>query len=224
MYKTELHCHSVDVSRCAAADVDSIVSHYLDAGYTTVVLTNHFGDFTFEHHGITNWNDCIDFYYEGYLKLKKAAAGRLHILFGAELRFKGISNDYLLYNVTPDFLKAQEDIFDMKPRIFYPLAQENNILFIQAHPFRDNMMVTPPAYLDGIEVYNGSIVGHYGHDSRNDVAEYWADRFGFLKTSGTDLHFATDPVVGGIMTEEPITSSEQLVDVLRSGKYELIRG
>lgn len=224
MFKTELHCHSADVSECATADVHSLVEAYVQAGYSTVVLTNHFNPSTYAYLKCKDWTEWIDKYVDGYRRLKECAAGKLEILLGAELRFDGNINDYLLYGLTESFLREHEFMFRMRRRTFHKLASENGILFIQAHPFRDRMSITPPPHLDGIEVYNGSGGGYYGADSRNDFAEAWANRFGLLKTSGTDLHYPDDTVNGGILTEEKITSVEQLVDVLKSGRYQLIRG
>lgn len=93
------------------------------------------------------------------------------------------------------------------------------MMVFQAHPFRDNMFITPPERLDGIEVYNGSI----GHDSRNDVAYLWAQKLGLRMCSGTDFHHERHIIGGGIETDVPITSNAQLLDILRRGEYDLIR-
>ena len=97
------------------------------------------------------------------------------------------------------------------------LATENNMLFIQAHPFRNWMMVIDPRMVDGVEVFNG----HFGHDSRNEIANMWAERFNLIKTSGTDFHYITSPANGGIFTEEEITDMAQLIEILKSGNYTL---
>jgi predicted metal-dependent phosphoesterase TrpH len=102
---------------------------------------------------------------------------------------------------------------------FHKLCQEKGYLFIQAHPFRNGMKVINPAFVDGVEVFNG----HGGHDSRNEIAEAWANKFSLLKTSGTDFHYAHAPTNGGIVTDEKIQTVQQLVAVLKSGKYELIK-
>ena len=75
------------------------------------------------------------------------------------------------------------------------------------------------AFLDGIEVYNG----HIGHEERNFIAEQWANEYGLIKTSGTDMHYDYVPASGGILTEEKITDMKMLADVLRSGRYELLK-
>jgi hypothetical protein len=62
-----------------------------------------------------------------------------------------------------------------------------------------------------------------GHDSRNDIAEAWANKFSLIKTSGTDFHYADVPANAGILTENEITTMDELVDVLKSGNYELVK-
>ena len=77
------------------------------------------------------------------------------------------------------------------------------------------MKIKRPDCLDGVEVFNG----HFGHDSRNDIAELWAEKYNLIKTSGTDFHYNDSPANGGIFTENEITTMEQLVEILKSGNY-----
>ena len=219
MFKTELHCHSNDVSSCARVDVDTIIKRYTEGGYTSLVLTNHLSIYTYDYIKPTDWNDFIDKFVGGYKKLKEAAGEKLNILFGMELRFKNSCNDYLVFGVTEEFLRANEDLLDMYPEKFHNICKENGYLFIQAHPFRNWMSVTPPDQVDGVEVFNG----HKGHDSRNDIANMWADKFNLIKTSGTDFHYADVPTNAGIMTEYEIKDINTLIDTLKSGNYTLIK-
>ena len=136
-----------------------------------------------------------------------------------ELRFNENSNDYLVFGITEELLRAHEDIFSLNPESFSKISRENGFLFVQAHPFRNTMTVINPAFLDGVEVYNG----HKGHDSRNEIADMWADKYGLIKTSGTDFHYPHVPANAGILTDEKITTSEQLLEILKSGSYSLIK-
>ena len=219
MFKTELHCHSLEISECARVDSTTIVKKFTEAGYSTLVLANHFNQGTMNYNKATSWEDFIEKFFSAYEKLKAEAQGKLNILLGAELRFKENCNDYLLFGVTKDFLLAHPEIFDLNPQRLSPILKENGILFVQAHPFRNGMTVVNPAFLDGVEVFNG----HKGHDSRNEIANAWADKFGLIKTSGTDFHYDYAPANAGIITECEITSMSQLIDVLKNGSYELIR-
>lgn len=223
MFKTEMHVHSASVSNCASADEGEIVRRYIAAGYTSLVLTNHLSKFTyknrrFDHSGYS-WDEKIDYYMNGYHRMKEAAVGRVNILLGVELRSNKDGNDYLIHGVDEAFLRSFPEIMDVPIADVAPRVHEAGGLLFQAHPFRNGMKVTKPSILDGIEVYNG----HSEHDSRNDIANMWADKYGLIKISGTDYHHTFHTIGAGISTEEPITSEKQLVEVLRSGRYQLIR-
>ena len=217
MFKTELHCHSNDISACARVSTQDIINKFYEAGYSTLVLTNHFSQGTLDHVGAKSWDEWIDKFVGAYEKLKKDAQGKLNILLGLELRLNDSDNDYLVFGATEEFLRKIPHVFDLWPEDFHRLANENGCLFVQAHPFRNHMKIKRPDCLDGVEVFNG----HFGHDSRNDIAELWAERYNLIKTSGTDFHYNDSPANGGIFTECEITSMEQLVEILKSGNYTL---
>ena len=75
------------------------------------------------------------------------------------------------------------------------------------------MTVIPPELIDGIEVFNGNP----RHDSRNETAKHWAERFGLLSTSGSDFHWREDLARGGILTETPITTCAELIAAVKGG-------
>lgn len=217
MFKTELHCHSNDISQCARVANEEIINTFYTNGYSTLVLSNHLNKSTMDVICPNDWCGFVDKYFEAYEKLKGEAQGKLNVLFGAELRFNENCNDYLLFGLTKEFLYEHPEIFSLNPEKFHSLAKENGILFIQAHPFRNRMTVIRPDYLDGVEVFNG----HFGHDSRNEIAAAWAEKFGLIKTSGTDYHYITSPANGGILTDEEITDMYQLIEILKGGNYSL---
>ena len=224
-FKTELHLHSAPVSACAKAYPEEIVQVYLEHGYHTIVLTNHFSRFTFKNKRMGDlsaltWQEKVDYYMSGYHELKEAAEGKINVIFGCELRSNLDENDYLIYGPDEDFLRRNEDLYDVPTPEVSARVREAGFLFLQAHPFRDNMMMVNPQHLDGIEVFNGNPQ----QDSRNDIARIWAERFGLIATSGSDFHKDVDGAfAGGILTDEPITSNEQLLEILRSGNFEMIK-
>lgn len=224
-YKTELHCHSAPVSSCASATPEELVELFVAEGYTTLVLTNHLSRFTYKCKAKGDlshwpWETKIDYYMQGYYDLCRAAEGRLNILFGCEFRSNIDENDYLIYGLDESFLRENENLFDLKTAEISALLREMGYLFVQAHPFRNGMQITKPELLDGIEVFNGNPK----QDSRNDVARMWAERFSLLQTSGSDCHHIIDgSTTGGILTDFPINSNAQLLEVLLSGNYELVK-
>ncbi len=213
-YLTELHAHSREVSPCGQKTVQEVVDLYLAAGYHSLVLTNHYCDYVMNMPG-KDWEERYAHYISAYHAMREYAGDRMHILLGAELRFEGMNNDYLIFGLTEELLHKFPDLHKMTLKSFYPLAKDHGLLVIQAHPFRHGMQVMRPDYLDGYEIFNG----HPGHDSRNDIARIWCKKYGKLPTSGSDFHEMRQYATGGIYTEEPITSTRQLVELLKSGAY-----
>lgn len=218
-YKTELHCHSSDFSLCSNQTGAEKAELYISAGYTTVALTNHYSWL------LPGWEDHESFtrrFFRAGEIMREAAGGRLNVITGMELRFRENYNDYLVYGMTEEMLLSMPDIHDLTIAGFYERAGKLGLLVIQAHPFRPGMVVTMPDYLDGVEVYNGT------HDRAlyNDTALFWAENFKekrLIMTSGSDHHNAYHAACGGIETERQIKTAEELVSVLKSGDYRLLR-
>ena len=223
-FKTELHCHNCLVSACGRITPEETVAKYLEAGYTTLVVTDHISRDTYgsgNYRGEPDWNAKVDFFLRSYEGLKAAAKGQLHVLLGAEVRIDShAAADYLIYGVTEEFLRGHSCLHSYHLPDLSRTVREAGLLFVQAHPFRNHMVVTPPELLDGVEVYNGSIL----HSPfRCEIADQWANHYGLIPTSGSDLHRVNRPISGGIETDEPITSNEQLLEILRSRDYRILR-
>ncbi len=218
-FKTELHAHCSEVSPCADMSAEQVVDCYLEAGYTTLVLTNHFITRILNEAAPT-WDEQIDFFLRPLELMRRRAAGRMHILLGAELRFDDHQNDYLLFGFDEEFLRTHPHFLSMKLMDFHELCRENGFLLIQAHPFRNGMKITRPDQIDGVEVFNG----HPGHAARNDIALAWAKKYDLIPTSGSDFHHPRPRSLetGGILTEEPVVSMEQLVTILRERQATLL--
>lgn len=216
-YKTELHCHSKDASECSHESAERIVEKYLAAGYATVCLTNHFCP---ESGDETNWEAKVDRLFYAYEKLKAASAGWLRVVMGMELRFTQNNNDYLVFGFDQQYLLDRPDLHKMGLGRFIQMARADGLFTVQAHPCRYGMTTVQPDRLDGMEVYNG----HPGHNSNNDIALHWAEKYGLIQTSGTDHHNQNHRPNGGILTAFPIGTAEDLIRTLKSGQYQLLRG
>lgn len=230
-FKTELHCHSYPVSRCAHFSPEELAEHYITAGYTTVVLTNHFYSSTFDpkrYSGAPDWSDKVAYFMEDYRRMERAAGERLHVLLGAELRLDAYATtDYLVYGVNEERLRAMDGVFEERLKDCFPRIRAMGCMIYQAHPFRNGMHVTPPELLDGLEVYNATPRAL----DRNAFALLWADTYGLKKIAGTDFHARGgvefprgEHANSGILTDAPITTNDELLAVLQSGNYELLCG
>ncbi len=221
-YKTELHCHTRDfVGSSYAENGAEKAQTYIDAGYSTVVLTNHYRPYAEEAHA-----DMVRRLFRAGEIMREAAGDRLTVLTGMELNLRESGNDYLVFGMDEDTLLGLPEIFRMSIGEFHRLASERGILVLQAHPFRSGSVPADPDELDGAEIYNTC-----NSAEANAGAEVWAKEYTdsredrrFILTSGSDHHKATHIVSGGIETEVPITTMDQLVAVLRNGEYTLLRG
>ena len=210
----ELHCHTSEVSVCGRVAAKDVVENYIKAGYSGIVITDHFNRCTFQNQP----EDMAEHYLAGYRAAKAAAGDRLTVILGMELTFFENANDYLVYGMTEEFVKKHLNIREMGLERFSALAHENGMVIFQAHPFRNQMTVMDPALLDGVEVHNGNP----RHDSRNDIARMWAEKFEKKMSSGSYYHQVEDIARGGIVTQEPIYDAAALAGVLMSGKAKLI--
>ena len=221
-FRTELHLHTFEVSACATEPAEYIAEVYAAAGYTTVVVTDHLNGQTFNNRRAyledASWAEKCDHFLRGYEALRKAAAGRFHVLLGMEICPKVRGCDYLIYGMNEEFLRGFPDMADVSFKTLVERLHEAGMMIYQAHPFRNGARVTDPAHIDGIESYNA----HPGHDSRNDIASLWAKKFSLREIAGSDYHHAYQTAAGGIETDFPITSNEELLAVLREGSYTLL--
>ena len=215
-FKTELHAHTSEVSPCGHVTAPEVANRFIAQGYTSLVITNHYCDYVIDPLKGT-WREKMDYYLHPYHLMREHAGDRLNIILGCELRFEGSINDYLIYGITEDFLRENPELHKMSLRSFSELAHENEMLVVQAHPFRNGMVVVNPEYLDGMETFNGTPT----YDGRNLIADAWAKRYNLLRTSGSDFHNPDQYGTGGIITNAAIRTGEELIAVLKSGNYTL---
>ncbi|MBR2905880.1 MAG: PHP domain-containing protein [Lentisphaeria bacterium] len=217
--KIDLHVHSKEISSCGKLSVEEIVDIYAGTDYDAIVLTNHFNTETANRLETGETGDFDEIYFETYEKafLYGKEKGLL-VLNGYEIRFDGSSNDYLVYGMDRKTAKEYRRFFQMTEAEFGTFARENGFLFYQAHPFRKGMKIVDPACLYGMEVKNT----HPRHDSRNDIAMLWAEKFSLRKIGGSDCHQIQDAAGSGIITERNVKNMDDLTAVLKDGDYIII--
>ena len=216
-YMYETHFHTADVSTCACIDAQEAVELYKNAGYSGVIVTDHFSQDCFDNkYEGKNWNEKVDYYLRGYRKAKALATDDFAVLLALEARFEN-DNDYLVYGVDEDFLYKNEWFTKMTIKQFKKLAEKNQLTVIQAHPFRIDSNITNPRYIDGIEIYNGN----RRHDSSNNIAEMWAKKHGFITTSGSDFHEYEDIARGGVYLDRFVSDVKEFRAELLAGRVTL---
>lgn len=214
-YKTELHCHTAESSvLCGKVPARDMVKMYVDGGYHTLLITDHYGGKHVKGKG--NEYEILKFL-EGY-NTAKEMNDQINILLGMELNLNTNANDYLVYGITESFIRDNPEMYKLNISDFCTLAHENGLLVYQAHPFRNGLTILRPGICDGIEAFNS----HPRHDSRNDIAMAWAKKYDLKTISGSDAHRPQDAAISGIRTREEIKTSGQLLEVLKNGDYQMI--
>ena len=223
MYRYELHSHTSECDRAAHLSAKELVHLYKDAGYDGMVITDHYIElfyniwFPEEVSGLTHEQQ-VARWLKGFRTAREEGEKiGFTVLPGAEVRFDGYPNDYLLYGLHEEFFFTVPRLNELKNiRELLALMPEGACV-VQAHPFRDDMTVADPRGLFGIEVFNGGT-----EKFRNDLARIYAEHYGLAMTSGSDIHGIDRLAKGGIMTPHRIRTPEDLSAVLRSGEYTMI--
>jgi len=227
MYLFDLHVHTNAGSLCGRSTPEEIAHGYAKAGYSGIVITDHF------IHGHTAvpkelpWEDRMQEYYNAYLAAKEEGDKLgLTVLFGLEHAF-GNGQEVLVYNPSLDVLKAHPEIETMSIEEFCALMHANGAYLSLAHPYREADYIADPGvhidpdWVDAIEVFNAC-----NHENENFRALYFASSHKKNYTSGGDIHDAEDERIGqaGIVFPHSIANNEEFVAALRNGEGTILCG
>lgn len=219
MYKYDVHVHTSEVSPCGKVSASEAVRLYKEAGYTGILITDHYFKRFFEKYESLNWKDRLELYLKGYrTALNEGLRVGLDVMLGIELRFTDGPYDYLVYGIDEEFLEENPELYNLDLKKFRKLIQGKGMLIYQAHPFRDDIKVPKPELLDGIEVYNGN--QKQVSANKNDIAYSYAVNNKFKMISGSDFHIVEDVAKGGVILNRKILSSGGLAEILKNDKIE----
>lgn len=223
-FKYQIHCHTYPCSHCGKTNPQELVDVLLTEGYAGACITNHFYNGNSGIDRDLSWEEFVAAYENDWLECKKLGEPKgLDIFFGIEAGIGG-GREVLCYGVTPKMLYEHPELKEKDYKLYYETLSPLGVLIIQAHPFRErdyitNVGVLPHEFIDGIEVFN------FGNkpEANTRAEEYAADNSGLILTSGADAHKPSEYGRAGIATEERLYTSEKLVEVLKSGNYEILK-
>ena len=213
-YKIDLHTHTSPASPCSEISPERLVLAYQELDFDGIVLTNHFIDFLLK---TDNPKQVSDTYLKDYYQTKEAGEKYgVKVYLGMEVRFPENCNDYLVYGIEESDVKEIFSYIHGDYISFYKSFKNDKNIILQAHPYRNNMVLQNPDYLDGIETFNM----HPNHNSRITLATAYANKYpDFIKTCGSDFHHEGHQGLGAIMTKTLPDDSLGLAQILKSRDY-----
>lgn len=217
-YKYDIHVHTSEVSGCGKSTAAEQVRAYAAAGYSGIMIVDHYLSDFFEARNGT-WEEKADMYLAGYHNaVEEAKKYNIDVLLGVEIRFDENGNDYLVLGLTEQLLKKHRELYKYGIKKFKKFAEQQGLLVVQAHPFRDWCIVQPAEYLDGLETENA----HEGHHNNNAKAREYARLHGLRETGGGDCHDARNAGTAGLIFEQRVHDSVELKELVEKGEYQVI--
>lgn len=215
----DTHIHTMETSKCGHVPANTQVERYLAKGYTGIMITDHLNLETTDAFGTTgDWQKTIDHHMLGYNAAKKHGEKLgLEVMLGAELRFPQNNNDYLLYGIDEDWLRSNPDIILMDAGSFFR-KYHNEILIIQAHPYRDGNLEVYEDCIHGCELINGNP----RHDNYPERALPLCQRHPeYIRLACSDAHQDGDDGQAGVILPYRVRTSREYKAVLESRDFHL---
>lgn len=223
VYKYEMHLHT---SPCSGGgeDIRDHIDNMIKKGFSGAVVTNHFhnGDSRVDRN--LPWDEFVDAYRQDYLYgLEYAREVDFDLMFGLE-EHVGDGQEILIYGITPDILAAHPELKNGTAEKYAEVVHAEGGMVYQAHPYRAAFYISKPFpleclnVLDGIEVYNAG-----NRPEWNESAQCLADELGLACTGGSDAHDKSSSGRSGIAAKERIRTNEDLIRILKSRDYTVIK-
>jgi len=220
-FKLDPHVHTDESSGCGQIPAAILVERYKTMGYDGIIITDHLHEgFAAGVKASDHWTACIDAFLKGYRTAKKKGkALGLTVLLGAELRFtQSKGEDFLLYGINEDFLYNHPHLYEGTPADFFH-KYGDELLLIQAHPFRGWGKAVSPQIIHGVEIYNTNP----RHNNRNEKAQALCEKHPhLLPLCGSDTHQNDDLGKTGIQFNEVVGDNQTFCRLLKLREYELL--
>ena len=214
-FLVETHFHTAETSPCGHVQAADGIAMYARHGYDAVVVTDHFQAGWFDQRMPLSWEARVTEWLTGYRHAHAAGqACGVKVYLGMEFTFPGTRDDVLVYGLSAERILARPQMHRLGPAGFARLAREENLLLIQAHPYRPYISQVYDMLVDGLEVYNGNP----RHQSDNARAAVEAEKRGWVALSGSDFHQQMDVARGGVRLPELPEDTVALAALLRKLK------
>ena len=223
IYKYEMHIHTAPCSG-GGSDIRDHIDVLMQKGYSGMVVTNHFFNGDTRVDRSLPWEDFVDAYRQDYLYgLEYARERDFDLLFGLE-EHVGNGQEILLYGITPELIASHPELKRASAESFAEVVHSAGGLVYQAHPYRAREYISKPYPLDCLDLLDGIEVYNAGNEPEwNESAQRLADTLGLACIGGSDGHRIGSAGRSGIATKERIKNNADLIRILRSGEYTVLR-
>ena len=211
-YLYETHMHTCLASACGRSTGKEHARFYKDAGYTGIIMTDHFFGGNTAVNRELPWKERVSLFWRGYEDAKEEGDRiGLDVFFGLEQNYAG--DEYLLYGLTKEYMSEHPEMEHWTRRQQLEEVHKAGGCVIQAHPFRirDYMkrIRVGIAFCDGIEAAN------CGNDPLDDARAYRMGRaMNLVMTAGSDNHRSPAPELYGVELEKRLTSIDDYVKII----------
>lgn len=216
MYKYETHLHTSQASACATVSGSYQAHAYKEAGYTGIMITDHFFRGNTCISPKLSWEERVNAFCSGYEDAKKTGDKiGLQVFFGWEETYEG--QDFLIYGLDKEWLLNHPEVQHWTIQQQFEEVDKYGGLVIQAHPFRDRPYIPKirlfPNHVHGVEVINAS-----NHDEENQQAFMYARKYNLPMTAGADSH-NHNIIRSGINVDNKFESVNDYIDLIQDRKH-----
>ncbi|HKM23022.1 MAG TPA: PHP domain-containing protein [Lachnospiraceae bacterium] len=219
-YLYDTHVHTRQASACGACTGADMARVYKEAGYTGIMITDHFfyGNTAIDRN--LEWTDWVEAFSLGYADAK-AEGDRigLQVFWGWESGYHG--TEFLIFGLDKEWLLTHPEIRDASIEEQYKLVHEGGGIVIHAHPYREEDYIDEiclyPEYVDAVEAVNACHANPISTHHKNPLfdlkARNYAREHHFPVTAGSDAHFI-DLLGGGMAFQEKLRDVDDFVQAI----------
>ena len=218
-YLYETHLHTSQASACGKSLGRDFVMRYKDAGFTGIVITDHFYRGNTAIDKSLPWKKWVENFCKGYEDAREEGDRQgLDVFFGWEETFDG--DDYLVYGLDKEWLLLHPEAVRWDRTQQFEDVKRYGGCVVQAHPFRQrdymSRICLSPDCVDAVEIANAA-----NEQSFDALAYTYAQKIKLPVTAGSDKHKA-DTIVSenlfGVYMDKKMESINDYVNALCEDK------
>lgn len=200
----ETHMHTSESSACAHNTGAEMAKAYKEAGYTGIIVTDHFFYGNTAVNRRLPWSEWVEQFCLGYEHAREMGEKiGLQVFFGWEAGYHG--TEFLIYGLDKEWLLAHPEIKEASVEEQYAIVHEGGGIVSHAHPYREEDYIPEiklyPEYVDAVEGVNAMHSSKVSNAHKNPLFNERALAYGrehnLPFTAGSDQH--TTRMIGGGM-------------------------